>query len=263
MHFAKWNASNQTWKNFALIAGPCAIESYDLFLEASLRIQKAGATALRGGIFKPRTNPKSFQGLGLEAISIVKAVKEKVGLPLVSEITDPRQLNQLHDVVDIFQVGARNMHNYELLKTLSGIRKPVVLKRGFCAYVDELLLASEYLMQGGNTNVILCERGIRTFEQRTRNTLDLASVVYLKQRTSLPVIVDPSHGTGVRSLIPSMAFAAAASGADGVMLEVHPQPERSLSDAEQALSLEQLEALIPTLHRVVEAVQDAPSWNPS
>jgi 3-deoxy-7-phosphoheptulonate synthase len=263
MQFAKWNAKTQTWKDFALIAGPCAIESYDLFLEASLRIQKAGATALRGGIFKPRTNPKSFQGLGLEAIAIAKAVKQKVSLPLVSEITDPRQLDQLYEVVDVFQVGARNMHNYELLKTLSKIRKPVLLKRGFCAYVDELLLAAEYLVQGGNTNVILCERGIRTFERNTRNTLDLASVAYLKQRSSFPVLVDPSHATGVRSLIPPMAFASAASGADGVMIEVHPKPDQSLSDAEQALSFEQWEAMLPTLEQIAQAVQGAPPWNPS
>jgi 3-deoxy-7-phosphoheptulonate synthase len=239
---------------FSMIAGPCSIESYELFLEVARAVKKQGATALRGGIFKMRTRSDAFQGLGGEAVPIVKQVKAEVGLPFVCEITDPRQIAVLDEVVDVFQVGARNMHNYELLKELGKIHKPVLIKRGLAAYLDEFLAAAEYVTKAGNSRVILCERGIRTFERSTRNTLDLSAVPYLKQKSKLPVIVDPSHGTGVRSLVTPMAWAAAAAGADGVIVEVHPRPKEALSDGEQALTLEDFEILVPRLNRILEAM---------
>ena len=239
---------------FSMIAGPCSIESYELFSEVARAVKKQGATALRGGIFKMRTRADAFQGLGGEALPIVKQVKQEVDLPFVCEITDPRQIAVLDEVVDVFQVGARNMHNYELLKELGKTHKPILLKRGLAAYLDEFLAAAEYIFKAGNTRVILCERGIRTFERSTRNTLDLSAVPYLKQKSQLPVMVDPSHGTGIRSLVSPMAWAAAAAGADGIIVEVHPRPQEALSDGEQALTIEDFEALVPRLNRILEAM---------
>lgn len=236
-----------------MIAGPCSIESYELFSEVARAVKKLGATALRGGVFKMRTRADTFQGLGGEAIPIVKQVKKEVDLPFVCEITDLRQLTLLDEVVDVYQVGARNMHNYELLKELGKLQKPILLKRGLAAYLDEFLAASEYIRKAGNDRVILCERGIRTFERATRNTLDLSAVPYLKQRSGLPVIVDPSHGTGVRSLVSPMAWAAAAAGADGIIVEVHPRPREALSDGEQALTIEDFQTLVPRLNRILAA----------
>jgi 3-deoxy-7-phosphoheptulonate synthase len=247
---------------FSLIAGPCSIESYEMFRKIALAVKRAGATALRGGIFKMRTRAQSFQGLGAEAIEIARAVKAETGLPFVSEITDPRQIETLSEVVDVFQVGARNMHNYELLKELGKIRKPILLKRGLAAYLDEFVAASEYILRAGNVQVILCERGIRSFERATRNTLDLSAVPYLKQQTGLPVIVDPSHGTGRRDLVSPMCWAAAAAGADGVMVEVHPDPSKALSDGEQALTLEDFDLMVPKLARILTAVE-GPSFSAS
>jgi 3-deoxy-7-phosphoheptulonate synthase len=241
-------------REFSLIAGPCSIESYELFRKVALEVKRVGATALRGGIFKMRTRSESFQGLGGEAIEIVRKVKQEVELPFVSEITDPRQVEVLSEVVDVFQVGARNMYNYELLKELGKLRKPVLLKRGLSAYLDEFLAASEYVLKQGNSQVILCERGIRTFEKATRNTLDLSAVPYLQKRSGLPVIVDPSHGTGVRDLVAPMCWAAAAAGADGIIVEVHPRPSEALSDGEQALTLEDFKEMVPRLSRVLQAV---------
>lgn len=243
-----------TTRQFSLIAGPCAIESYEIFHQVATHVKKWGATALRGGIFKMRTRANSFQGLGWEALDIVKAVKTEVNLPFIAEITDPRQIPLLHDVVDVFQVGARNMHNYELLKELGKLSKPVLLKRGLAAYLDELIAASEYIFREGNSQVILCERGIRTFERSTRNTLDLSAVPYLQNRTGLPVIVDPSHGTGVRELVSPMCWAAAAAGADGLIVEVHPNPAEALSDGHQAVTLDGFEKMVPRLIRVLDAV---------
>ena len=239
---------------FSLIAGPCSIESYELFSEVAVAVKKNGASALRGGIFKMRTRPDAFQGLGAHALSLVQQVKTEVNLPFVCEITDPRQITLLDEVVDVYQVGARNMHNYELLKELGKLRKPVLLKRGLSAYLDEFLAASEYLLRAGNEKIILCERGIRTFERSTRNTLDLSAVPYLKQRSGLPVLVDPSHGTGVRSLVAPMCWAAAAAGADGIIVEVHPRPSEALSDGEQALTLQDFEMMVPRLNRILEAM---------
>jgi 3-deoxy-7-phosphoheptulonate synthase len=202
-----------------------------------------------------RTRSDTFQGLGSEALAIVQQVKKEVNLPFVSEITDPRQVDLLAEVVDVFQVGARNMHNYELLKELGKLRRPVLLKRGLAAYLDEFLAAAEYIIKEGNSQVILCERGIRTFETATRNTLDLSAVPYLQKRSGLQVIVDPSHGTGVRDLVSPMCWAAAAAGADGIMVEVHPEPEKALSDGAQALTLQDFAKMVPRLAKVLEAVE--------
>ena len=245
-------------RRFYLIAGPCSVESYDSFHQVAVDVKKQGATALRGGIFKMRSSFDTFQGLGPEAIEIVREVKKEVNLPFVSEITDPRQIDLLSEVVDIFQVGARNMHNYELLKELGKIKRPVLLKRGMSAYLDEFLLASEYILKSGNSQVILCERGIRTFERSTRNTLDLSAVPYLQKRSHCPIVVDPSHGTGIRELVSPMCWAAAAAGADGVMVEVHARPTEALSDGDQALTLDDFAQMVPRLARVLIAV-DGPT----
>jgi 3-deoxy-7-phosphoheptulonate synthase len=238
----------------AVIAGPCAIESRELMLETSRAVKAAGACFMRGGIYKMRTQAESFQGLGANGFSFVNEVKRETGLPFVSEITDPRQISDFINTVDMFQVGSRNMYNYELLKELGQLRKPVMLKRAFAATVDEWLKAADYLVKGGNDNVILCERGIRTFETTTRNTLDLNSVAYLKAHSSFTVIVDPSHGTGRPELIGPMALAAVAAGADGLMIETHPRPRESLSDAHQALSLAQFSEIIENVRKVAAAL---------
>ncbi len=247
---------------FVTIAGPCSIESEDQFKSTALAVKSAGAMLLRGGIWKLRTSSKTFQGLGSPAFDMVKRVCQEAGLGLTSEVTDPRQIEELHDVVDVYQVGSRNMHNYALLKELSLTKKPILLKRGFAALVDEWLKAAEYVAAGGNENIILCERGIRTFETSTRNTLDLNAVVYVKERSHLPVIVDPSHAVGVRSLVTPLALAAAACGADGLIVEVHPHPASALSDGEQALTFEDFENLMQKLERVLLAV-DRPLARPT
>lgn len=239
---------------FVVIAGPCSVEGAEQFKLAASSVCKAGASVLRGGIYKLRTSPKSFQGLGKEGLSIAKEVSKSLKMPLVSEVVDPRHIDELYDVVDAFQVGTRNMYNYALLKELGKVDKPVVLKRAFSAMVDEWLLAADYIVTHGNENVILCERGIRTFERVTRNTLDLGSVAYLKAQASFPVIVDPSHGTGVASLVPPMILASAAAGADGVLVEVHPDPKAALSDGHQALDIATFEESLKTLEKVLHAM---------
>lgn len=239
---------------FAVIAGPCSIESETHFLKVAEHVREHGASLLRGGIFKLRTDPKSFQGLGQEAYQIASRVKSRVGLPLVVEITDPRQIEPMLDVVDCFQVGSRNMHNYALLKELGQTRKPVLLKRGFAALIEEWMLAAEYMTSAGNENIILCERGIRTFETATRNTLDLNAVAFVKARSSFPVVVDPSHGTGLSSLVLPLSLAAAAVGADGLMVEVHPEPAKALSDGQQALTFEMFQELIERLDLLLPAI---------
>jgi 3-deoxy-7-phosphoheptulonate synthase len=239
---------------FSIIVGPCSIESHETFEHVARSARTLGLTALRGGIFKARTKVSSFQGLGPQGYEIARRVSRESGLPLISEITDPRQIDSLAPVVDVFQVGARNMHNTELLKELGRLPHPVLLKRGLSAYLDELVDAAEYVIAGGNSKIAFCERGIRTFERAMRNTLDLAAVPYLQQKTGFPVIVDPSHGTGIPSIIAPMVWAAAACGADGVLLEVHPNPKKALSDGDQALTPNDLEGLMPRLHRILEAV---------
>jgi 3-deoxy-7-phosphoheptulonate synthase len=241
-------------RGFGVIAGPCSIESYAQFSETAQAVKKAGALALRGGIFKMRTRADTFQGLGGEAYEIVKRVVSETGMPMVSEITDPRQVAALSEVVDAFQVGSRNMHNYELLKELGRQNKPVVLKRGFTAYLDEWIAAAEYISREGNSNIIFCERGIRTFERSTRNTLDLSAVPYIKERSDYPILVDPSHATGVTELVPSMGLAAVAAGADGLLVEVHPEPEHAASDGDQALCFEVFSKMMVSVEKILGAL---------
>ena len=238
---------------FTVIAGPCSIESEQQLLTTALSVKKSGASLLRGGIWKMRTSNNSFQGLGPGAFDFIKKVKAETNLPLISEVTDIRQIEEVHHLVDAYQVGARNMHNYSLLKELGKQRKPVLLKRGFSAFIDEWIKAADYVISGGNDQVILCERGIRTFETATRNTLDLNAVVYAKKHTQLPVIVDPSHGVGIAELVPQLCYAAAAAGADGLIIEVHPNPSEALSDGQQALTFEAFEKTMKQLERVLGA----------
>ena len=237
-----------------IIAGPCSIENREHFLETAKAVKASGATLLRGGIFKMRTSVDSFQGLGTGAFSFISEVKAQVGMPLVSEVVDPRQISDMHEFVDMFQVGSRNMYNYSLLKELGQTKKPVMLKRGFSATVDEWLKAADYVLNGGNPNVILCERGIRSFETTTRNTLDLNSVAYIKAHAQLPIIVDPSHGTGRPELIKPMSLAAIAAGADGLIIEVHPRPAEALSDGHQALTFLMFDEVVQASELVAKAV---------
>lgn len=238
---------------FTVIAGPCSIESETQFKTTVQGVKSSGASILRGGIWKMRTSQKAFQGLGREAFDFIKKIKTEAAMPLVSEVTDIRQVEELTEIVDAFQVGARNMHNYSLLKELGKQPKPVLLKRGFSAFIDEWLKAADYVTSGGNSQVILCERGIRTFETATRNTLDLNAVVYAKKHSGLPVIVDPSHGVGIAELVPQLCYASAAAGADGIMVEVHPKPSEALSDGQQALTLESFDSMMKQLEKVLNA----------
>lgn len=228
-------------KDLVLIAGPCAVESDEQIEKIVLSIKKAGAHILRAGAFKPRTSPYDFQGLGLKGLEILNSVRETI--PVISEVLDIRDLPVVSEMVDIIQIGSRNMQNFPLLKEVGKIKKPVLLKRGMQATIEEWLSAAEYILYEGNPNVILCERGIRTFETYTRNTLDLNAVVVVKQKTNLPVVVDPSHGTGRSELVEKLSLAAIAAGVDGLILEVHPSPKDSISDSEQALSVEEFEKL--------------------
>jgi 3-deoxy-7-phosphoheptulonate synthase len=230
-----------------VIAGPCSVESREQLFETARAVGRAGASMLRGGAYKPRTSPYDFQGLGLEALRLLKEASEETGLPVVTEVMATEDVGAVAEHADVLQVGARNMQNFSLLKALARTPRPVLLKRGPSATIKEWLLAAEYLLAGGNPDVILCERGIKTFETETRNTLDLAAVARVKELSHLPVIVDPSHGTGRRSLVPAASRAAVAVGADGLMIEVHPDPERALSDGPQSLTLEGFGALMREL----------------
>ncbi len=240
-------------RQFSVIAGPCAVETADQLLATAEVVQRNGARLLRGGAYKPRTSPYSFQGHGRDALPMLRAVSEKTKLPIVSEIVDAGDLELMEPIVGAFQLGARNMQNYSLLKALGTTRKPVILKRGLAATIEEFLLAAEYLLAGGNPNVILCERGIRTFETATRSTLDLNAVALIKQRSHLPILVDPSHGTGIRELVTPLARAAAAVGADGILVEVHNDPRRALSDGHQSLNPAEFAQLMRELRPFVEA----------
>jgi len=239
---------------FVVAAGPCAVETPAQLAEAAAAVAGAGAHLLRGGLFKPRTSPYAFQGLGEPGVALLERARTRHSLGVVAEVLDTEQLTSLIDHVDMLQVGARNMQNFTLLKALGKVRRPVLLKRGLAATFSEWLLAAEYLLDGGNEQVILCERGIRTFESATRNTLDLASVALAKARTHLPVMVDPSHATGNRELVIPMALAAAAAGADGLLVEVHPHPEDALCDGAQALTPEMFDDLMRRLPAVLHAV---------
>lgn len=235
-------------------AGPCAVESQQQINDVASRVARAGAKMLRGGAFKPRTSPYSFQGLGEEGLKLLRGAGDENNLVVVSEVMDPSQVDQMLPYVDVLQVGARNMQNYHLLRALGEIDKPVLLKRGLSATIEELLLSAEYIMSGGNYKVILCERGIRTFETYTRNTLDIAAIPVIKQLSHLPIIADPSHGTGRRDKVGAMARAAVAAGADGLIIEVHPDPECALSDGAQSLYPDQFAQLMAEIRIIAPAV---------
>ena len=239
--------------NFAMIAGPCSVESEEQITAIAKAIKQSGANMLRGGAFKPRTSPYDFQGLKALGIELLKAARAETGLPIVTEIMSVADLPLFEDV-DVLQVGARNMQNFDLLKELGKFKKPILLKRGLANTLKELLMSAEYIMASGNEQVILCERGIRTYSDYTRNTLDLAAVPMLKELTHLPMIVDPSHATGIARLVPPMAMAAAAAGADGLIVEVHNDPMHALCDGAQSLTPEDFAGLVPKVRRVREAV---------
>jgi 3-deoxy-7-phosphoheptulonate synthase len=237
-----------------VIAGPCSVESREQLLETADAVKRAGASMLRGGAYKPRTSPYEFQGLGIEALKILREAREQTGLPVVTEVMSTEDVDLICEHADILQVGARNMQNFALLRRLATIQKPVLLKRGPSATVKEWLLAAEYLLSGGNRQVVLCERGIKTFETATRNTIDLASIALAKELSHLPVIADPSHGTGKQSLIGAVSRAAIAVGADGIIVEVHPCPERALSDGPQSLDIPQFEQVMRGLNEPLRPV---------
>ena len=241
-------------KKIIVMAGPCAIESFEMLLSVGRSVKKSGASILRGGAFKPRTSPYSFQGLGEEGLKFLVEAKKKTGLPIITELMDVRDLELVERNADIIQIGARNMQNFDLLKEVGRSKKPVLLKRGMSATIKEMLLSAEYILQNGNFNVMLCERGIRTFETETRFTLDLNAVPLIKNLSHLPVIVDPSHGTGRWGLVPPMAKAGIAAGADGLIIEVHPKPEEALSDGPQSMLPEKFSKLMEELRRVAKAV---------
>jgi len=241
--------------DLVVIAGPCSVESEEQLLETARAVKASGANMLRGGAYKPRTSPYDFQGLGVEALRLLQQARNETGLPIVTEVMSETDVDIVAQYADMLQVGARNMQNFSLLRKLAPVRKPILLKRGPSATVKEWLLAAEYLLAGGNPNVVLCERGIKTFETATRNTLDLAAVALVKELSHLPVLADPSHGTGLRSLIAPMSKAAAACGADGLIIEVHPCPERALSDGAQSLDLAGFQGLMEELGKA--AVREA------
>jgi len=237
-----------------IIAGPCAVESREQLYETARAALKGGAKILRGGAFKPRTSPYKFQGLGIEGLKLLREISRETGLPVVTEVMDTRQVDLVAGYADMLQVGSRNMHNYSLLKEVGMVRKPILLKRGMMATIEEFLLAAEYILNQGNTQVVLCERGIRTFETCTRNTLDLSAIPMLKHLTNLPVIVDPSHGTGLRWMVPAMARAAIAAGADGLIMEIHYKPEEALCDGHQSLFPDEFVMLMNDLKKIAIAI---------
>jgi 3-deoxy-7-phosphoheptulonate synthase len=241
-------------RELAVIAGPCAIESRDQAFAAAERVRRAGARLFRGGAFKPRTSPYSFQGLGEEGLKILAEVRREFGLAIVTETIDPENCDLVEEYADVLQIGARNMQNFSLLKRAGRSSKPVLLKRGMSATLEEFLMAAEYVLSEGNYNVILCERGVRTFADHTRNTLDLSVIPAVKRLSHLPIIVDPSHGTGQRDKVTPLARAAVAVGADGLIVEVHPQPERALSDGYQSLYPDQFEALMEQVSAIAAVV---------
>ena len=240
--------------HMGLIAGPCSVESFDQVLEIAKAAKAAGANLLRGGAFKPRTSPYSFQGLGLDGLEILCQVKQEVGLPIVTELMSPEYLDVFNEKVDLIQIGARNMQNFDLLKQLGQVDRPILLKRGLNATYEEWIMSAEYIMASGNENVILCERGIRTFETYTRNTLDLQSIPVLRKKTHLPVVIDPSHAGGKWWLVEPMAKAAVAAGADGLMIEVHNDPAHALSDGAQSLTYDSFHHTMNALRAVAAAV---------
>jgi len=241
----------------AVIAGPCAVESYEQVLEAAMCAKEAGARLLRGGAFKPRTSPYSFQGLGAEGLKILARVREEVGLPIVTECLSQDDVELVSEYADVIQVGARNMQNYAMLEKLGKQQRPILLKRGMMSTMEELLMSAEYILSNGNYGVILCERGIRTFEKLTRNTCDIAAIPALKHLSHLPVILDPSHATGERHLIPPVSMAGVAAGADGLIIEIHPNPDKALCDGYQSLHLDQFRDLMTQVGTIAKAVNRA------
>ncbi len=241
-------------RRIPVMAGPCAVENKTVLMSIAEKVKSGGASFLRGGAYKPRTSPYAFQGLGEEGLKYLAEAREKTGLPIITEIMDPRDLDSIVEYSDIIQIGARNMQNFRLLLEVGSAQKPVLLKRGLSSTIKEWLMSAEYIMSRGNHQVMLCERGIRTFETATRNTLDLSAVPVLKQLTHLPVVVDPSHGVGKRDLVPPMAKAAVAAGADALIIEVHTNPEEAMSDGDQSLKPDQFEKLMKELKTVAQAV---------
>jgi len=241
-------------KAIVVIGGPCAVENLEQMQQIARSLSTISVSALRGGVYKPRTSPYSFQGMGVDGLRVLASVREMYGMPVVTEVMSIAQLEPVCAYADMLQIGSRNMQNFELLKALGEVDKPILLKRGLAATLEEFVMAAEYIMAHGNPNVVLCERGIRSFDTYTRNVLDLGAVVALKQLTHLPVIVDPSHAAGKRELVPDLARAAIACGADGLIIECHPIPDQSVSDARQALSLEDMTALVQSLDAIANAV---------
>jgi 3-deoxy-7-phosphoheptulonate synthase len=238
-------------KEFIVVAGPCSVESLEQICETAVAVRQSGARLLRGGAFKPRTSPYSFQGMEEDGLKLLAEARERTGLPIVTEVVNPRDVELVARYADVMQVGARNTQNFALLKMLGQLDKPILLKRGMATTVQEFLMSAEYILSEGNRRVILCERGIRTFETATRNTLDISAVPVLKQQTHLPVMIDPSHATGHASLVPSMCYAAAAAGADGLLVEVHPCPEKAASDGPQSLRPAEFQEMMTRLRAFV------------
>jgi 3-deoxy-7-phosphoheptulonate synthase len=238
----------------AVMAGPCSIENREQIFETARRVKESGGSFLRGGAFKPRSSPYAFQGLGIPGLELMRDAAEKYGLLVISEVMEIAQIEPMLPLVDCFQVGARNMQNFNLLRELGQVRKPVLLKRGIAATIEEMLLSAEYILSGGNYDVILCERGIRTYETATRNTMDIAAIPVVKKLSHLPIVGDPSHGTGRRDMVAPMAKAAVAAGADAILVEVHPNADKAASDAAQTLYLEQFDVLMKELRIVAAAV---------
>jgi 3-deoxy-7-phosphoheptulonate synthase len=245
-------------EGFCVIAGPCTVESEHQTIETARAVKESGADMLRGGAFKPRTSPYAFQGLGLKGLKILKKAKEETGLPIVTEVIDTRDVPWVMEYADVLQIGARNMQNFSLLKEVAKTHKPILLKRGMNSTIEEFLNCAEYILDGGNPDVILCERGIRTFETYTRNTLDISAVPSLKELTHLPVIVDPSHASGRVSLVSPLSLAAVAAGADGLIVEVHINPAEALCDKEQTLSPGQFDKMIKKIHSLHQFISDSP-----
>ena len=241
-------------KHIGVMAGPCSVESEAQIVSAAHAVKSSGASALRGGAFKPRTSPYSFQGMKEEGLQLLAEAREQTGLAIVTEVVSSEDVDLVSEYADVLQIGARNMQNYRLLEAVGRSHRAVLLKRGPSATIDEFLLAAEYILDGGNQNIMLCERGIRTFEAHTRFTLPLATVPYVQQRTHLPVVIDPSHGTGHTSLVPAMAAAAVAAGADGLIIEVHPNPDKAMSDGYQSLNFEQFETTMVHCKKIAAAV---------
>lgn len=242
--------------DFVVIAGPCSVENRDMINDVAMHIKRAGAKMLRGGAFKPRTSPYSFQGLEEEGLKFLKEASDITGLPVVSEVMDARDIEMMCNYADMLQIGSRNMQNFSLLKEIGKTDKPVLLKRGMSSTIEEFLMAAEYIAHEGNMNIVLCERGIRTFENYTRNTLDLTVIPVIKRLSRLPIIFDPSHGTGMSDIILPMTLAGMAAGADGVIVEIHPNPACALSDGEQSLSFEQFDSLINRINKTEKMFKD-------